>query len=411
MTRLKSLLLLGIAVIFLVAQSGQTMAQEGKQVWVFYLSFWQSDSWVASQDVLTDTPLQNYDTKNGSTWSQQIQQAQSAGIDAFIVSWFGLQDDHSTTALTTALNQAANRRFKIGVALDLFPGNVPRDQQSISNSLSHIINNLSTYSAYLRFDGKPVIYFAFQETTGFNNATWRAIRNTVDPNYETIWVAEGLNGCCLHGGVFDGVYAFNLAWGDPATTATRQFNSMRNAGGYFYTPTVHPGWDERLVAARDNRPNPTSPRDRANGQFLINSWNGAVASNAGIILIVSWNEYMEGSHIEPSTNYGRQALDTLQPLISDWKAGIVTQAPTDVPNTDEEPITASNVEPVADGTRLTIAVQSMNVRQAPDSTSALVASVFQNQTYDVLGKSGNWYLISVAGVQGYVSGDFVILNQ
>jgi hypothetical protein len=402
---------IGFSGLFIIAlmQSSATLGQTDKQVWVFYLSFWRGDSWVASQDVLTDTPIQTYDTASASTWNQQIQQAQNTGIDAFIVSWFGLQDDHSTQALTTALNQAANRRFKIGVALDLFPGNVPKDQASITVSLNYIINSLSTYSAYLRFDGKPVIYFAFQQTTGFNRATWQAIRNSVDPNYQTIWVAEGLNGCCIYGGAFDGMYAFNLAWGDPASTATRQFASMRNAGGYFYTPTVHPGWDESLVAARDNRPNPTSPRDRANGQFLINSWNGAIASNASIILIVSWNEYMEGSHIEPSTLYGSQALDTLRPLIRDWKAGIV--APVAASNSPAQSAPSANVEPVAAGTRLTIAVQSMNVRQAPDSSSTIVASAFQGQVYDILGKSGNWYLIAVAGVQGYVLGDYVTLGQ
>ena len=90
----------------------------------------------------------------------------------------------------------------------------------------------------------------------------------------------------------DGMYAFNLAW---ANGSSGRYNSERNAtinaGGSIYIPSVHPGWDETKVAARDNRPNPTSTRNRANGQFLANSFNGAVVSGADVIMIGSWNEY------------------------------------------------------------------------------------------------------------------------
>jgi hypothetical protein len=387
--------------------SRPSQAQTSKEVWAFYLGFWAMDSWAASAAVLTDEPLSRYDSRDGQTLRTQITQAKGAGIDAFIVSWFGPQDAHTSATVKTALQQAAGRDFQVGVALDLFPGNVPKDQASITAAIREILRNYGSYGAYLRFDGKPVIYFAFQETAGLSSATWRAIRDELDPDRQSIWVAEGLNGCCLHNGAFDGLYAFNLAWGDPLSNASTQFTRLRNAGGYFYTATAHPGWNEDLVAARDGRTNPTSPRDRANGQFLINSWNGAVASGAGIILLVSWNEYMEGSHIEPSVKYGSQSLDILTSLIRDWKAGVASQttAPAAAPAAKVE------VQALPAGTRLTITVESMNVRAAPDRSSAVVASAFAGQNFEVLGQAQGWYLIRINGLEGYVLGDYVLLSQ
>lgn len=99
---------------------------------------------------------------------------------------------------------------------------------------------------------------------------------------------------------------FPLVFPDTEAAAQQYMNATVNAGGSFYTPTVLPGWNESAVAGREN---PTSPQDRAGGAFLTNSWNGAASSGAGAILIVSWNEYLENSHIEPSQNFGTLALD------------------------------------------------------------------------------------------------------
>src|SRR5690606_36911432 len=74
-------------------------------------------------------------------------------------------------------------------------------------------------------------------------------------------------------------------------------------------------------------------RARNNGQFLATSFQGAVASGANIILIGTWNEFIENSHIEPSVLYGTTALDTLRPLVANWKGtggGVVApSAPQD----------------------------------------------------------------------------------
>ncbi len=62
-------------------------------------------------------------------------------------------------------------------------------------------------------------------------------------------------------------------------------------------------------------------RDRANGAYYKLAWAGAVATNPDIINITSFNEWTEGSYIEPSKKYGTQYLDLTKQLISGYRAG------------------------------------------------------------------------------------------
>jgi uncharacterized protein YraI len=294
-----------------------------KQVWVFYMGFWAGGmSWDWQANVLTDHPLiGSYDSRDPGAVGTQIEQAQSAGIDAFIVSWFGVGDQATTTpTLNNVLDRAAERGFHAAAAVDIFDPNFNRNRDQMIQSLNYLVHDRANHPGYLRYNGKPVIFFAFQDRTGLSAADWLAIRNQVDPNRDTMWIAEGIGGCCIYNGAMDGMYVFNLAWANgSAARFAREQRSVTSAGGSMYIPTIHPGWNEDLIAARDGRPNPTSPRDRAGGAFLRQSFNGAASTGADVILVVSWNEFMENSHIEPSQVYGTQALDVLRPLIAAWK--------------------------------------------------------------------------------------------
>jgi uncharacterized protein YgiM (DUF1202 family) len=252
------------------------------------------------------------------------------------------------------------------------------------------MGNLINRPAYLRYDGKPVIFFAFQGASGFSTATWQALRNEIDPGRSTIWLAEGLSGCCLYGGAMDGMYAFNTAWNDGRSARyVSERNAITSRGGKYYIPTIHPGWDEAKIAQRDHRPNPTSPRGRAGGQFLTNTWNGAVAAGTNVILVISWNEFMENSHIEPSSLYGTQSLDILRGLIPAWKAG---GAATPPPSGGTP--TGQSVE----------AKQSIvTVRSGPGTNYSVIGQIRPGTQYAILGESGTWWAIAYGNRTGYVS--------
>ena len=367
-------------------------AQEGRQVYAFYFGWYTGDSW--GDPRLTDHPAQPYDSRDAGALGRHIDEARGAGIDAFIMSWYGPKNDNLTHQVFNALlDQAGARGFRAGAVVDMHEAGYNATVEEVTQSLSYLINDRANHPAYLRYDGKPVIYFWNQGR--FNLAQWQQIRQQVDPNRGTIWVMEGTSTGLMP--AFDGLYLFNTAWsGNPAATAQQWANRTRAAGGWFYTPTVLPGWDESALAA--GRPNPTTVRPRNNGQFLTNSWNGAVSSGASIILIVSWNEYLENSHIEPSQQFGTQALDTLRPLIEAWKSGAPAPAPGGAPGGE-----------AGSPTGVTYTVNSnLRLRSAPNTGADIITTVPFNSTVDVIGRLGDssWVQVNFGGGSGWMSSSF-----
>jgi hypothetical protein len=82
--------------------------------------------------------------------------------------------------------------------------------------------------------------------------------------------------------------------------------------------SVIPGYDDRLLG-RDPQGVPTVPRN--NGQTMTDQFRSAVREGAQHILVYSWNEYFEGTNIEPTVEFGNTYVDLLRDLISSWKKG------------------------------------------------------------------------------------------
>lgn len=399
---------LALLALVLIAPQPQTVeAQQGRQVWAYFLGWYGRESW--NDGRLLDRPqIQNYESFDFWILEQQIGQAQGAGIDAFVMSWLGRTDNNITdVTLNRALDVAWNKNFRIGAAFDLDNPNFLNNEQQVIEELSYLIHQRAHHGAYLRYNGKPVVYFWNQKR--FSADTWARIRQQVDPNRDAIWVSEGLSTEYIP--TFDGLYLFNTAWsGNPAGTAIQYRNAAYGAGGTFYTPTVMPGWNEDAVAITQNRENPTSPRDRNGGAFLRNSWQGAIAANTDVIMIVSWNEYLENSHIEPSVLHGTTALDTLRPLIAEWKTGAAPSAP-DAPQESAAELAAGNPVGAPTGVTFTLGYNG-NMRTNPQSNAGLIETIPYQTVLDVVGRTGDstWYQVNYNGRSGWVAAQLGMID-
>jgi hypothetical protein len=367
-----------------------------RQVWAFYLSFWAGEgTWAWQESVLDDTPtIGLYNSKLPNVASVHIEQAKSAGLSAFIVSWFGIDETVTTTpALINLLDRAHEQNFKIGVAVDIYVGDFHRNYDEIARSMRWLMDEAIHHPAYLYYDHKPVILFAFQQLAGFGSSFWQNIRTEFDPTRDTLWLAEGLSACCLYDGAMDGMYAFNMAWanGNPDFYIAER-NLITAFGGTFYLPSISPGWDEDKIAEATNRPNPTSPRLRADGQFLNTAWDAALRTDSDVVLVVSWNEFVENSHIEPSLIYGTQSLDVLRPLIYDWRGFFPAPA-----------------TPIGD---YAIFVDEPTPIFATPSAEGDVVGILQpNTPYAIMGEDSGFYAVEIDGITGFVSYDKITIRR
>jgi len=226
----------------------------------------------------------------------------------------------------------------------------------VQGALTALLAGHARHPAYLQVNGKPVVFFWRQQR--FSIDDWAAIRKRVDPNRASIWIAEGTDPSYLR--VFEGIYWYSVAWSaDPVTSlvnyAAKVRKTAQDLGFRYWVSPVMPGYDDTKLRGAGGF---IRPRD--NGNYYRATFEGASKSGADWVVVTSFNEWPEGSMIEPSISYGDAYLGLTRELAAAFRA-----------NAAIIPATVPVESPTALATPLPVAIQA--AQAAPTPTAAQIA--------------------------------------
>ena len=143
---------------------------------------------------------------------RQIDQAKAAGIDAFVVSWYGprVENNQTETNLRALLDEAAARGFRVAVDLK-WPGRFSAGRATYRARWRRCLRRTRNIRPISVRKASPSSSSGGQQR--FNIGTWAAIRNAVDPGRGSVWIEEGVDVSPLS--VFDGHHLYSVTWNPP----------------------------------------------------------------------------------------------------------------------------------------------------------------------------------------------------
>jgi glycoprotein endo-alpha-1,2-mannosidase len=256
-------------------------------------------------------PVQGaYDSMDPALLDAQLDLAQSAGVTGFIASWWG-QGKYEDHAIPVLLESAAKKHFKISIYWEKAPGHGDAQIDGAVSDLVHLLTRYGKNEAFLKADGIPVIFVYERVMKDVPEASWPAIfSKTKAKAGPFVLIADKYEENYTR--LFGGLHRYNISWAAPGRTPDqiREWAARYDSEGVklarkrsrISCVTVIPGYDDTKV----NEPGRNA--DRQDGQVYQVLWEEAIKSKPDWVLINSWNEWHEGTEIEPSVEYRDQFI-------------------------------------------------------------------------------------------------------
>lgn len=255
-----------------------------------------------------------YDSHDPALLDRQAAAARSAGVTGFVASWWG-QRSFEDQGIAPLLAAAGRHGLAVSAYYEKVEGadGAARIKSAVAD-LDYLLKHYAADRAWLRADGKPVVFVDGRALTALSPPEWREAVAQLrrDNSGGVALVADTLDPAYL--AAFDGASVYNITGQtqhktppEIAALAHLGYPKLIAAAGRskISTVTVIPGYDDRET----DRPPPRPVTDRWGGETYRVLWQEAIAANPDWVLITSWNEWHEGSEIEPSVEYGSLMLD------------------------------------------------------------------------------------------------------
>jgi glycoprotein endo-alpha-1,2-mannosidase len=217
-----------------------------------------------------------YSSSDSLVLSQQMDEIEAAGIDELAVSWWG-QGSPEDLRLPEVVAAARADGLSVAVHLEPYAG------RTVASTVADL--------AYLR--GYGIHTFYVYRPLDLPIADWAAAQAALHADGSVLYAQTALVGAAASAG-FDGVYTYDIVVYSGSKFA--RLCAQARAVKLLCAPSVGPGYD-----ARRGSGDPVV-KLRRNGATYDSMWKMAIRAGADRVTITSYNEWHEGTQIEPASS-------------------------------------------------------------------------------------------------------------
>lgn len=214
-----------------------------------------------------------YSSSNAKLVAAQMREIASAGVGTVVVSWWGFDSpEHARLPLVA---QAATRAgLEVAIHVE------PYRERTPARAAEDI--------ARLRREGGFTDFYLYDAARDPASAWQEALSQLEGVR---IFGHTTLVGRAKASG-FDGLYTYDVVTWTGALF--KRLCAQAHAAGLLCAPSVGPGYDARLTTRLE------AVRPRNDGLTYDRMWKTALRAGADVVTITSYNEWQEGTQIEPA---------------------------------------------------------------------------------------------------------------
>ena len=214
-----------------------------------------------------------YSSSNARVVAAQMREIAAAGVTTVVVSWWG--DGSPEDDRLPLVAEAADRYgLEIAVHLEPYRGRTPE----------------ATARDIVRLQATGIRDFYVYDADRDPASAWAGALAEVEGDAR-IFGNTTLVGRAKASG-FDGLYTYDVVTWTGSTF--RRICTQAHRAGLLCAPSVGPGYDARLATSD------RAVRPRLHGATYDRMWKTALKANADLVTITSYNEWQEGTQIEPA---------------------------------------------------------------------------------------------------------------
>ncbi|MGC9203296.1 MAG: endo-1,3-alpha-glucanase family glycosylhydrolase [Thermoproteota archaeon] len=245
-----------------------------------------------------------YDCRDENLIKWQIKLAREAGIDAFVIDWWGDTSGQELTDKNMKVMIDVNEKYNLGMKfLILFDGlwgssSPPPIDVTISR-LEYAIGNYGNRPSYFKIQDIPVVFV--YSAVMYSPKEWTLIIKRVrSDGFNALFFGDAISTDYVN--IFDGFQLYSpVAWlaeGQNISRIYEKYSILSKKFRKVLALPVLPGYNDTAV----RWPGMVVPR--RDGETYNETWKAVISSGAQWALVCSWNEWHEGTEIEPSREYG-----------------------------------------------------------------------------------------------------------